>query len=64
MSVLMWIAAAWLATTMMIILIFYGTRYSRRLASLMFGLPISTNVHSLGTAREMREREAITRIAA
>ena len=64
MSVLMWVAAAWLATTMTIILVFYGTRYSRRLASLMFGLPVSTNVHALGSAREAREREAITRIAA
>lgn len=64
MSILIWVAAAWLATTMTIILVFYGTRYSRRLASLMFGLPVSANVHALGSARMVREREAVAQIAA
>jgi IS1 family transposase len=64
MSILMWVAAAWLAVTTTMIVIFYGARYSRHLASLIFGLPDSSNVHRLEPVHDSREQEMLTRIAA
>ncbi len=63
MSILMWFAVAWLASSVTVMLAFYGTRYSGRLADFLFGQTGSTNVHRL-EARAERDAGAPERLGA
>jgi ABC-type Mn2+/Zn2+ transport system permease subunit len=63
MSILMGFAVAWLAAAGMLMLTFYGRRYSRRLSAFLFGQPVSTNVHRLEPRAE-RDVNAPERLAA
>ena len=63
MSVLIWLAVAWSASSAVIILAFWGARHSRRIAIFLFGRPVSTNVHRL-EPRADRDRSSPDRLAA